>query len=57
MTRRSQKRKATNDAASGEFEASSAVSHQVENCVVSTSKPPRIQTENLDELENVSEKR
>ena len=38
------------EVASGELEASSAEIYQVESCVASTSKSPRIQTENLDEI-------
>ena len=50
MTTRSHKRKATTEVASEELETSSTETHQVENCVASTSKSPRIQTENLDEI-------
>ena len=50
MTTRSQKRKATTEVASGQLEASFVETNQVENCVASTSKSPRIQTENLDEI-------
>ena len=50
MTTGSQKRKATTEVASGELEASSAETYQVKSCVSSTSKSPRIQTLNLDEI-------
>ena len=50
MTTRGQKRTTTTEVASGEFEVYPAEPHQVENCVASMSKSPRIQTENLDEI-------
>ena len=54
MTTRSQNRKGTTEVASGELEAFSAETYQVESCVASTSKSPRIQTENFDEMKMCS---
>ena len=42
--------KATTEVASGEIEISSNEVHQLENCVASTSKSPKIQTEYLYEI-------
>ena len=50
MTTRSQKRKAVAELASGDFETSIAENSPSENLVASSSKSPRIQSENLDEI-------
>ena len=50
MTPRSQKRKAVAELVSGDFEASITVNNPPENLVASSSKSPRIQPENLDEI-------
>ena len=50
MTTRSQKRKAVAEVDSGEFEASTSENTLVEHLVAGSSKSPRIQPENLDEI-------
>ena len=50
MTTKSQKRKPVAELVSGDSEASITVNNPPENLVASSSKSPRIQPENLDEL-------
>ena len=50
MTTRSQKRKAAAELASGDFETSVAENSPSENLIASSSKSPKIQSENLDEM-------
>ena len=49
MTTRSQKRKAVAELASGDFETSVAENSPSEHLIASSSKSPRIQSENLDQ--------
>ena len=50
MTTRSQKRKAVAELASGDFEASVTENSPPENLIASSTKSPRIQPENLNEI-------
>ena len=50
MTTRSQNRKTVAELVSGEFEVFAAENTQSENCVASSSKSPKIQSEKLDEI-------
>ena len=50
MTTRSQRRKAVAELVSGDFETSVVENNPRENLVASSSKSPRIQPENLDEI-------
>ena len=50
MTTRSQKKKAVAELVSGDFEVSITENNLPENFVASSSKSPRIQPENLDEI-------
>ena len=50
MTTRSQKRKAVAELVSGEFEASVTENSPPENLLASSSKSPRKQPENLNEM-------
>ena len=50
MTTRSQKKKAVSELVSGDFEASVAENDPTEILIASSSKSPRIQSENLNEI-------
>ena len=50
MTARNQTKKAVAELVSGDFEASLAESSPPENLIASSSKSPRIQPENLNEI-------
>ena len=50
MTTRSQKRKAVAELVSGDFEASLAENNSTENLTASSSKNPRLEFENLEEI-------
>ena len=50
MTTRSQKRKAVAELISGDFEASLAENNSTENLIASSSKNPRLELENLEEI-------
>ena len=50
MTTRSQKRKAVAELVSGDFEASLAENNSSENLIASSSKNPRLELENLEEI-------
>ena len=50
MTTRSQKRKAVAELVSGDFEAFLAENNSTENLVASSSKNPRLELENLEEI-------
>ena len=56
MTTRSQKRKAVAELASGDFEASIAENNPAENLIPSTSKNPRLELENLEEIKTTLRK-
>ena len=50
MTTRSQKRKAVAELVSDDFEASLAINNSTENLIASSSKNPRLEPENLEEI-------
>ena len=50
MTTRSQKRKAVAELVSGDFEASVAENTSSENLMAGSSKVPRVEPENLEEI-------
>ena len=56
MTTRSQKRKAIAELASGDFEASLAENNSTENLIPSSSKNPRLELENLEEIKTTLRK-
>ena len=56
MTTRSQKRKAVAELVSGDFEASLAENNSTENLIASSSKNPRLELENLEELKTTLRK-
>ena len=57
MTTRSQKRKAVAELVSGDFEASLAENNSTENLIASSSKKPRLELENLEEIKITLKKR
>ena len=56
MTTRSQKRKAVAELISGDFEASLAENNSTENLIASSSKNPRLELENLEEIKTTLRK-
>ena len=56
MTTRSQKRKAVAELVSGDFEASLAENNSTENLIASSSKNPRLELENLEEIKTTLRK-
>ena len=56
MTTRSQKRKAIAELASGDFETSLAENNSTENLIPSSSKNPRLELENLEEIKTTLRK-
>ena len=56
MTTRSQKRKAIAELASGDFEASLTENNSTENLIPSSSKNPRLELENLEEIKTTLRK-
>ena len=56
MTTRSQKRKAIAELASGDFETSLAENNSTENLIPSSSKNPRLELENLEEIKTALRK-
>ena len=56
MTTRSQKRKAIAELVSGSFEASLAENNSTENLIASSSKNPRLELENLEEIKTTLRK-
>ena len=56
MTTRSQKRKAVAELVSGDFEASLAENNPTENLTASSSKNPRLELENLEEMKTTLRK-
>ena len=56
MTTRSQKRKAIAELVSGDFEASLAENNSTENLIPSSSKNPRLELENLEEIKTTLRK-
>ena len=56
MTTRSQKRKAVAELVSGDFEASLAENNSTENLTASSSKNPRLELENLEEMKTTLRK-
>ena len=56
MTTRSQKRKAVAELVSGDFEASLAENNSTENLIASSSKNPRLERENLEEIKTTLRK-
>ena len=56
MTTRSQKRKAVAELVSGDFEASLAENNSTENLIPSSSKNPRLELENLEEIKTALRK-
>ena len=56
MTTRSQKRKAVAELVSGEFEASLAENNSTENLTAGSSKNPRLELENLQEIKTTLRK-
>ena len=56
MTTRSQKRKAVAELVSGDFEASLAENNSAENLIPSSSKNPRLELENLEEIKTTLRK-
>ena len=56
MTTRSQKRKAIAELMSGDFEASLAENNSTENLIASSSKNPRLELENLEEIKTTLRK-
>ena len=56
MTTRSQKRKAIAELASGDFEASLAENNSTEDLIPSSSKNPRLELENLEEIKTTLRK-
>ena len=56
MTTRSQKRKAVAELVSGDFEASLAENNSAENLIASSSKNPRLEFENLEEIKTTLRK-
>ena len=53
MTTRSQKRKAIAELASGDFETSLTENNSTENLIPSSSKNPRLELENLEEIKTL----
>ena len=56
MTTRRQKRKAVAELISGDFEASLAENNSTENLIASSSKNPRLELENLEEIKTTLRK-
>ena len=56
MTTRSQKRKTVAELVSGDFEASLAENNSTENLIASSSKNPRLELENLEEIKTTLRK-
>ena len=56
MTTRSQKRKAVAELVSGDFEASLTENNSTENLIPSSSKNPRLELENLEEMKTTLRK-
>ena len=56
MTTRSQKRKAIAELVSGDFEASPVANNSTENLIPSSSKNPRLELENLEEIKTTLRK-
>ena len=56
MTTRSQKSKAVAELVSGDFEASLAENNSTENLIASSSKNPRLELENLEEIKTTLRK-
>ena len=56
MTTKSQKRKAVAELVSGDFEASLAENNSTENLIASSSKNPRLELENLEEIKTTLRK-
>ena len=56
MTTRSQKRKAVAELVSGDFEASLTENNSTENLIPSSSKNPRLELENLEEIKTTLRK-
>ena len=57
MTTRSQKRKAVAELVSGDFEASLNENNSIENLIPSSSKNPRLELENLEEMKTTLRKK
>ena len=56
MTTRSQKRKAVAELVSGDFETSITENNSPENLIASSSKNPRLESENLEEIKSTLRK-